>query len=205
MMTSEAERAAAQQRHDVFVRAIGSAAGCEGLLDAGRESATSDRCGPHLKNLSVVLLGRERVLALGAGSLNKEDGAVVLTSQRLMLIRQGWSGMTALAVALDEVRTSYIKQGILRNWLVVESDEGAEEFLVRDWEDLARIELALRQVRGALADPDPVTVNVAVSTAAPVDTQDVLGQIARLGELHKEGVLTDAEFAWKKQQLLDRL
>ncbi|RJQ71985.1 SHOCT domain-containing protein [Pseudonocardiaceae bacterium YIM PH 21723] len=39
----------------------------------------------------------------------------------------------------------------------------------------------------------------------PVGQQDVLDQLAKLGDLHKAGILTDEEFAAKKAELLSRL
>lgn len=41
----------------------------------------------------------------------------------------------------------------------------------------------------------------APATAAN-DTDEQMNQLAKLGQLHEQGVLTDAEFAAKKQQIL---
>lgn len=205
----QAREAARLRREELFVRQVGpDTAAREDIVAAWRDSATGDRCGRHLRKLPEVLLGRERVLVVAAGSLDKDEGAVVLTSQQLMLIRQGWTGTTALAVSLAEVRTSHLKQGVFRTWLTLHTHDGAEaDFTVRDAADRTRLDETLRLLRGTLAAPDPSSVNVSVSMAAEpaAEPQDLLDRIAKLGALHAAGVLADAEFERKKRQLLDRL
>jgi hypothetical protein len=44
--------------------------------------------------------------------------------------------------------------------------------------------------------------------AAPqpaADSEDAMAQLQKLGELHSQGILTDEEFAAKKQELLSRM
>lgn len=55
--------------------------------------------------------------------------------------------------------------------------------------------------------PVPETAPEAVSPASPAAASggDVFGMIERLSELHRRGVLTEAEFAAKKTELLARL
>lgn len=38
--------------------------------------------------------------------------------------------------------------------------------------------------------------------AAPTDTNDQLGELEKLGQLHAQGILTDEEFSAKKAQIL---
>ncbi|WP_369368647.1 SHOCT domain-containing protein [Streptomyces sp. CG4] len=103
---------------------------------------------------------------------------------------------------LGEIRAVAVNQKITQGVLQVETLRGlVVEFEGLKGEDLARLDEALRLALGSLgrAAPAPAPFN------APAVPQDVLDQIARLGELHAAGVLTTAEFAQKKQQLLDRL
>ena len=43
------------------------------------------------------------------------------------------------------------------------------------------------------------------NSGTPSSENDILGQIEKLGELHKSGILTDEEFATKKAELLKKL
>ena len=68
------------------------------------------------------------------------------------------------------------------------------------WGEKSRlIDNFAEEVRKLLPDiPEPVTL---ASTAA----EDIPTQIQKLGDLHKQGLLTDDEFAAKKQDLLNRM
>jgi hypothetical protein len=68
----------------------------------------------------------------------------------------------------------------------------AERFADRDAQIYADREQAYAQQVAATAPPP---------AAAPQD--DLLDQLARLGELHTQGVLTDEEFAAQKAKLLN--
>jgi hypothetical protein len=58
------------------------------------------------------------------------------------------------------------------------------------------------------ADPAPTTPHAQTGQAPPAagtDADVVIAMLDRLGDLHQRGVLTDAEFAAKKAELLARL
>ena len=57
--------------------------------------------------------------------------------------------------------------------------------------------------RGRRARPPAAAPSVAAGSAPP--DPDVLEQLRKLGELRDAGVLTDAEFATKKAELLGRI
>lgn len=61
----------------------------------------------------------------------------------------------------------------------------------------ARLNRQKRQViKGATAAP-------AETPAAPAPTSDMTAQLQELANLHKQGILTDEEFAAKKKQILN--
>jgi hypothetical protein len=64
----------------------------------------------------------------------------------------------------------------------------------------------VRAAGGDPARPMPtVTVNGQVVSAGEPAATDITGEIAKLGQLRDQGLLTDAEFQAQKQKLLDRL
>lgn len=67
---------------------------------------------------------------------------------------------------------------------------------------------SLRRVEGAelvvTSQPAPTAVDSRQDASAPAEA-DILGTIERMSDLHRRGILTDAEFAAKKSELLGRL
>ena len=74
----------------------------------------------------------------------------------------------------------------------------AEKFADRDANIYAEREQAYQQ-QAAPTYPPPAAPPPAPAPAAQVD---VIDQLTRLGELHKQGVLTDDEFAAQKARIL---
>ncbi|MFF8023309.1 SHOCT domain-containing protein [Streptomyces sp. NPDC007896] len=198
------ELAAEQERIARFARKVGPAAAArEDIMAAGLASATGDRCSYVLKRLPGYLLGEEQVFVVAECRLSDlGTGTVVLTNQRLMFVKDKFSGDELSVLQLGEIRAVAANQKITQGVLQVETLRGlVVEFEGLKGEDLARLDEALRLAIGSLgrAAPGPAPIS------DPAVSQDVLDQIARLGELHAAGVLTTAEFEQKKRQLLDRL
>lgn len=59
-----------------------------------------------------------------------------------------------------------------------------------------------RQANRWAAQEEPVYAQPAPVAAPPVAAPDPIEQLKQLGELHAQGVLTDAEFAAQKAKLL---
>lgn len=60
---------------------------------------------------------------------------------------------------------------------------------------------AMTQTQPQQAAPPPQYVEI-MPPEAPVGQEDVITQLERLGALHAQGILTDAEFAAQKAKLL---
>ena len=122
----------------------------------------------------------------------------VLTSDRVVY-RAGVFGRRGIEIPLDRVNTVFSHQSIFERILgngdlVVESggEQGHESFshIPKPAAVQNAIEQQIERYRGRnRAEPQP----------------DVVDQLARLDDLRKRGVVTDAEFQAKKAQLLDRL
>lgn len=50
-----------------------------------------------------------------------------------------------------------------------------------------------------------MTAGAAPPTSSQVSSEDIFSMLERLAELHKNGMLTDEEFATKKAELLARI
>ncbi|WP_106516493.1 SHOCT domain-containing protein [Streptomyces himastatinicus] len=203
------EYAAEQQRIAAFARKVGpEAAAREDIMAAGLASATGDRCWLVLKGLPGYLLGGEQVFVVAECRLGDDTGpgTVVLTNQRLIFVKTKFSGNELSVLRLAEIRAVAGKQKITQGVLQVETLRGlVVEFGGLKGEDLAHLDEALRLAIGSLGRAAPASPGAPVPPGAPAVPQDILDQIAKLGELHAAGVLTSAEFEQKKRQLLDRL
>lgn len=196
--------AQAQRRHDEhrqqiekLARAIGpEAAARPDIMTAATASASGERCWLVLKRLPGLLLGGETVFVVAECLLGTELGTVVLTNQRVMFVSTKFTRDQVHVLSLTEIIAVAASPKFLKGTLQVQTSTGVVAFDGLRIDDLQRLDESLRLVVGNAGMADQV---------APAGDRTVLGQIAQLAELHRNGVLTDAEFETKKQQLLDRL
>jgi hypothetical protein len=169
----------------------------------------------ELRKLSKHLLTGERVRYLASGTVNRRQGLVALTDRRLLVLFHGMVPQSLEDLPLDSVTSIKEKAGVLLGTLTVLASNTTLVITNVSKIDMKALSNALRTrlSTGALPalpaleipaasseiDDEPPTVD------APGGGNDVLEQLARLGELHEAGVLSDDEFADAKAQLLGRL
>ncbi len=126
----------------------------------------------------------------------------VLTNERL-ITRSGMIARTGIEIPLENITNVVFNQGILERILkggdlLIESagESGQSRFQdIPRPDDFQSLLYRVREQRTReLAKED--------STAVPSDATERLERLARL---HKEGVITDEEFAEKRQTLLDEI
>ena len=160
-----------------------------------------------LRRLEEQLTPTEEVLCLAPGHSRGKGALAVLTSTRILVLRQGLLRKGNYDIALDQVSAVRFTKGFVRSTLSVHSSGGveniekvqhgdAETFAAR-----ARERIGVRPV-GSVAVGAWAAQHV--QTAA-TENSDVLSQIRALGELREAGILSEEEFQTKKQALLDRL
>ncbi len=129
----------------------------------------------------------------------------VVTTDRL-IDRQGVFNRTGIEIPLERVNTVLFHQTLFERIigsgdLVIESaaEQGAQPV-----PNIRKpLEVQNQIYRQMEANENRKFDRLGVA-AAPV-RESIPEQIAKLADLHRQGVLTDAEFQMKKQQLLDRL
>jgi uncharacterized membrane protein YdbT with pleckstrin-like domain len=128
----------------------------------------------------------------------------VITTDRL-IDRKGVFNRQGIEIPLERVNTVFFHQNLFERMigsgdLVIESasEQGAQP--VPNIRQPLRVqnEIYKQMERNENRKFDRVGSNAGSNQSIP-------DQIAKLAELHRQGVLTDAEFQAKKQQLLDRL
>lgn len=158
---------------------------------------------PVMLAAAVLLAGT--LIWFGWHYLQWTNTNFVVTTDRL-IDREGVFNRTGIEIPLERVNTVLFHQTLFERMigsgdLVIESaaEQGAQP--------VPNIRKPL-QVQNEIYRQMEANENRKFDrfgAAAPSPQQSIPEQIAKLAELHRQGVLTDAEFQAKKQQLLDRL
>jgi uncharacterized membrane protein YdbT with pleckstrin-like domain len=140
----------------------------------------------------------------------------VVTTDRL-IYRHGVLSKHGIEIPLDRVNTVFFRQSLFERMvgagdLVIESagEMGRQRFSNVRKPSAVQNEIYRQIEANENRKYDRVGVSAAAGTAAARadrddDTESIPDQIRELDELRKQGVLTEEEFARKKQQLLDRM
>lgn len=130
----------------------------------------------------------------------------VITTDRL-IDRSGVLNRQGVEIPLERVNTVFFKQTIFARIigsgdLIIESAGEQGSQLVSAIRKPLNVQNEIyRQMEN---NENRKFDRVGQNFSAPTDTS-IPGQIEKLAELHRQGVLTDAEFNAKKKQLLDRM
>jgi uncharacterized membrane protein YdbT with pleckstrin-like domain len=138
----------------------------------------------------------------------------VLTTDRI-LTRRGVISKQGVEIPLDRVNTVFFQQGILERMvgagdLSVESagERGTESFRHIRKPSIVQKEIYVQMEANENRKFDRMKGASGGAPAADATTPQpasIPDQIDQLSELHQRGVLSDAEFARKKAELLDRM
>lgn len=137
----------------------------------------------------------------------------VVTTDRL-IYRHGVLSKHGIEIPLDRVNTVFFRQSIFERLvgagdLVIESasETGRQRFSNVRKPSAVQNEIYRQIEANENRKYDRVGVSAAAGTATQRgdDTESIPAQIRQLDELRKQGLLTEEEFARKKQQLLDRM
>jgi uncharacterized membrane protein YdbT with pleckstrin-like domain len=138
----------------------------------------------------------------------------VVTTDRL-IYRHGVLSKHGIEIPLDRVNTVFFRQSIFERIvgagdLVIESasETGRQRFSNVRKPSAVQNEIYRQIEANENRKYDRVGVSAAAGTTAGQradDTESIPAQIRQLDELRKQGLLTEEEFARKKQQLLDRM
>jgi uncharacterized membrane protein YdbT with pleckstrin-like domain len=138
----------------------------------------------------------------------------VVTTDRL-IYRHGVLAKHGIEIPLDRVNTVFFRQSVFERMvgsgdLVIESagEMGRQAFSNVRHPSAVQNEIYRQIESNENRKFDRVGASAAAGTAMADDHDDAVSipaQIRELDELRRQGLLTDAEFAAKKQQLLDRM
>lgn len=186
MQRKTAERAAgAEGRPDVIAAVARLNQVIGGLAEIGH-------LGSHLRD-------DETVLFIAQGTYEGDEGIVVLTDRRVLFLFHGILRQRTEDFPLRIISSVQVKTGLRYGDLkLFAAGNDAKISKVRNV-DLTPLAEAIREYIARASAP--------VAAAAPPNPapQSPVEQLRQLAELHAAGILTDAEFAMKKQELLSRM
>ena len=152
----------------------------------------------------IVLIGC--LVWTGWGYAQWHNTLFALTTDRIVT-RRGVLGKSGVEIPLERINTVHFEQGVFERMvgagdLTIESasERGSESFTNIRKPSAVQKEIYVQMEANENRKFDRMR---GPSTAAPQHT--IPEQIDQLSELHQRGVLSDAEFAQKKQELLDRM
>ncbi len=133
--------------------------------------------------------------------------AYVLTNERL-ITRSGVIARAGIEIPLENINNVIFNQNVLERILksgdlLIESagESGQSHFAdIPDPEEFQSLLYRTRELRSGKAGSAG-----AGPASVPAAQADPMEQLERLARLHRDGVLTDEEFAQKKQALLDQM
>lgn len=131
--------------------------------------------------------------------------AYILTNERL-ITRKGVLAKSGIEISLENISNVWFNQNVLERLLrsgdlLIESagETGQSRFSdIPDPEGFQSLLYRTRESRTA-------TLNRDASGAPTVAADDPTSKLERLAQLHRDGALTDEEFATKKAALLDEI
>jgi uncharacterized membrane protein YdbT with pleckstrin-like domain len=168
-------------------------------------------------DLHEVLKGAAGILVLGCliwFGVRYADWATtnfVVTTDRL-IYRHGVLSKQGIEIPLERINTVFFHQSIFERILragdlVIESagEKGRESF-----SNVRRPSAVQNEIYRQMEDNenrkfDRIGANRAAAAPPPAHEDSIPAQIRELDELRRQGVLSEDEFARKKQQLLDRM
>lgn len=157
----------------------------------------------EIKRLPEHLWENERVDLLTGGTYGSGTGVLVLTDRRLLFLKDGVMSKTSEDFPLEKISSIQWSTGMLLGKMTVfASGNKAEINNVQKQDGKAITDAVRARITGvgASATEPPVA-----AASAPASGPDVFEQLRKLSELHAAGILTEDEFAAKKQQLLDQI
>lgn len=154
----------------------------------------------ELRRLTEHLHEGERVDLIATGTYEDgiATGVVVLTDRRLLFLKDGVLFKRSEDFPLHRITSVQWSSGPIFGKITIFAS--GNKAVITDVEKPDGLAIC-EAIRAQLIEP----ARPAADADRPAGSPDLFDQLAKLGELHKAGVLTDAEFTAKKAELLARI
>ena len=141
-----------------------------------------------------TVLGSYETKIMGSDSVR--SGIFIATDQRLLFYAKKWTGYDIEAFPYTNISSMEMGKNMMGHHIsFFASGNSAKMKWIHDGDVRAFVDTVKKQMAAAKSSK-------ASSSEQPTDPVE---QLERLGKLHAAGVLTDAEFASKKADILSRI
>ncbi len=152
----------------------------------------------EVRHLAEYLEADEQVHRLAGGRFGKGNGLLVLTDRRVMFVFHGIFQKSFEEFRLPSISAVALSGGFTLSSVILTVPGAKASIADVDKRDAKAMVDGVRRAIAVSNDPQPVAV-------APDPSSLVMEQLEKLGALRASGILTEAEFAAKKADLLARL
>jgi hypothetical protein len=159
----------------------------------------------EVKELPNILWDDEQVLDLVQGSYNNSTGILVATQKRLLFVDKGLlGGLKVEDFPLDKISSLQYSTGMLLGEITVFTSgnkaiiKNVDKGQTRTFAEGVRARIESRSAAAKVPGPPPVSTQAAASSNVSALTDE----LAKLGALKTQGLLSEEEFAAAKKKLL---
>lgn len=154
----------------------------------------------ELNHLPEILSVGEQVLAFSSGLMDGNTWLIALTDRRIVFLDKGLLyGLKQASISLDKVNAVSGQTGIFFGKIII-SDGAGDRMIDNVWKKTVKgftnsVQLAIDARRNHVHATPPQGAPV-----APVE--DSYDKLAKIAKLHKDGILSEAEFLSEKKKIL---
>jgi hypothetical protein len=159
----------------------------------------------EVKELPNILWDDEQVVDLVQGFYNNGTGILVATQKRLLFVDKGMlGGLKVEDFPLDKISSLQYSTGFLLGEITVFTSgnkaviKNVDKGQTRTFAEGVRARIASMSAAPKASAPSPASVQHSPQSTV----SDLTGELAKLGALKTQGLLSDEEFAAAKKKLL---
>nr|WP_294847103.1 SHOCT domain-containing protein [uncultured Sphingomonas sp.] len=136
---------------------------------------------------------------MGKGDKTQRNGQFVITNERACFYRKGLLGEVLETIPLNKITS--VETLSRMGYRVLRLHTSHDELAFKTFEKKELFDDAYERLESLRHAP----INLAGDQTQSLHSDDLVGQIRKLSDLHEAGILTETEFAAKKAELLSRI
>jgi hypothetical protein len=164
--------------------------------------ANLDALKPHLdqgEEVHISCYGAYDTKSLGGKTV--KNGILAVTSKRIIQFGKRFSGYNLETFPLDKITAIEISKGLMGKMIAIKMSGNESEMKWINQGDPDGLVFLVHEKIGAITSSSQSSSKQLIQN----ESSEIPEQIKKLSELKDSGILTEAEFAAKKQELLSRM
>lgn len=149
------------------------------------------------QHLSEILQADEDIIAFAIGKYQNKNMNVLTTNKRVIIFNKSFIKCTQIEIPIEKITS--IAQNIGLIYGEIHIWDSSSEILI-DKIPIKQVKQFVKLTNEQMNNYKSFKIEINKTVE-----KDITDKIERLAELHKEGILTEYEFATKKMELLESL